>query len=117
MGLSASDLVCTCTALTAASIVDNYQQFVFPYWPIDEVVVCGGGADNPILMQMLRERLPAYPLTTPDTYGYPNEALEAILFAILAHATVCGYPSNIIQTTGARRPVVLGKIVPAAPTH
>jgi anhydro-N-acetylmuramic acid kinase len=52
-------------------------------------------------------------VTTPETYGYPNEALEAILFALLAHATVHGQPANIPGATGARRAVVLGKIVPA----
>jgi len=52
-------------------------------------------------------------VTTPETYGHPNEALEAILFALLAHATVHGRPGNVPGATGARRAVVLGKIVPA----
>ena len=50
---------------------------------------------------------------TPETYGYPNAALEAILFALLAYATVHGQPGNVPGATGARRAVVLGKIVPA----
>jgi len=52
-------------------------------------------------------------VTTPEAYGYPNAALEAILFALLAHATVHGQPGNVPGATEARRAVVLGKIVPA----
>jgi anhydro-N-acetylmuramic acid kinase len=113
LGLAPADVVRTCTAFTAEAIRLNYQRFVIPYWAITEVVVCGGGAYNPVLMHMLREGLPSCTVTTPETYGYPNEALEATLFAMLAHETLCGIPTNIPQTTGAHHPVILGKIIPA----
>lgn len=111
--LSPADVVRTCTAFTAASIRLNYQRFIWPRWTIAEVVVCGGGVYNAALMRMLHESLQPCLITTPETYGYPNEALEAILFALLAHATVHGQPANIPGATGAQRAVVLGKIVPA----
>ena len=44
-----------------------------------------------------------------------NEALEAILFALLAHATARGQPANAPRTTGATHPVILGKIIPGHP--
>jgi anhydro-N-acetylmuramic acid kinase len=113
LGLSPADVVRTCTAFTVEAIRLNYQRFIFPHWAITEVIVCGGGARNPVLMHMLRERLPSCTVTTPETYGYPNEALEAVVFAVLAHATLCGYPSNIPRTTGAQHGAILGKIVPA----
>jgi anhydro-N-acetylmuramic acid kinase len=112
LGLSPADVVRTCTAFTVEAILLNYQRFIFPHWSIAEVVVCGGGARNPVLMSLLRERLQPRPVTTPEDYGYPNDALEALVFAILAHETLAGYPNNIPRATGARRPVVLGKIVP-----
>jgi anhydro-N-acetylmuramic acid kinase len=111
--LAPADVVRTCTAFTAAAILDNYQRFIWPRWPIAEVIVCGGGVYNTELMRMLRDGLAACPVTTPETYGYPNAALEAILFALLAYATVHGQPGNVPGATGARRAVVLGKIVPA----
>ena len=111
--LSPADVVRTCTAFTAASILLNYQRFIWPRWTIAEVIVCGGGIYNAELMRMLHEGLQPCLVTTPETYGYPNEALEAILFALLAHATVHGQPANIPGATGAQRAVVLGKIVPA----
>jgi len=112
-GLSPADVVRTCMAFTAASILLNYQRFIWPRWTIAEVLVCGGGVYNAELMRMLHEGLQPCPVTTPETYGYPNEALEAILFALLARATVHGQPANIPGATGAQRAVVLGKIVPA----
>jgi anhydro-N-acetylmuramic acid kinase len=111
--LSPADVVRTCTAFTAASILRNYQCFIWPRWTIAEVIVCGGGVYNAELMRMLHEGVQPCMVTTPEAYGYPNEALEAILFALLAHATVHGQPANIPAATGARRAVVLGKIVPA----
>ena len=60
----------------------------------------------------LRDGLAPCTVMTPDTYGYPNATLEAILFAMLAHTTVHGRPGNVPGATGARRAVVLGKIVP-----
>jgi anhydro-N-acetylmuramic acid kinase len=113
LGLSRVEVVSTLTAFTAEAIVVNYERFVFPHWHIPEVVVCGGGASNPTLMRMLRDRLPACAVTTPDDYGYPNAALEAVIFALLAHATIHGQAGNVPRATGARHPVVLGKIVPA----
>jgi anhydro-N-acetylmuramic acid kinase len=111
--LSPADVVRTCTAFTAASILLNYQRFIWPRWTIAEVIVCGGGIYNAELMRMLHEGIQPCAVTTPETYGYPNEALDAILFALLAHATVRGQPANIPGATGAQRAVVLGKIVPA----
>ncbi len=111
--LAPADVVCTCTVFTAASILDNYHRFIWPHWTIAEVIICGGGVYNAELMRLLRDGLAPCPVATPETYGYPNEALEAILFALLAHATVHGRPGNVPGATGARRAVVLGKIVPA----
>jgi anhydro-N-acetylmuramic acid kinase len=63
-------------------------------------------------MQLFRQRVQPISVVTPEHYGYPNAALEAIIFAMLAHATMQNRPANIPRTTGATHPVVLGKIVP-----
>lgn len=115
--LAPADVVRTCTAFTVEAVALNYERFIFPYWPMQEVVVCGGGADNPVLLRLLHERLQPLAVTTPETYGYPNAALEAILFALLARATMQGHTANVPCSTGAAHPVILGKIVPAAPAR
>lgn len=112
-GLAPADVVCTCTAFTAASVLRNYERFIWPRCTIAEVIFCGGGVYNAELMRLLRDGVQPCVVTTPEAYGYPNEALEAILFALLAHATVHGQPANMPSATGAQRPVILGKIVPA----
>jgi anhydro-N-acetylmuramic acid kinase len=55
-GLADADIVATLTALSGASVADQYRRFL-PAGP-DEVVVAGGGARNRVLMAGLRERLP-----------------------------------------------------------
>ena len=62
--------------------------------------------------RMLAERIGAGELLTHEDFGIANAAKEALAFAILAHETLRGRPSNVPSATGARRCVVLGKIVP-----
>ena len=45
-----------------------------------------------------------------DEFGLNVDAKEAIAFAVLADRTMHGLPGNLPTVTGARRPVVLGKI-------
>jgi anhydro-N-acetylmuramic acid kinase len=105
---NAVELMSTLTAFTALSIADAYERFL-PRMP-DEVIVGGGGVRNPTLMRMLRERLAPIPVLTHEDIGINSDAKEAIAFAILANETILGNPSNLPSVTGARRPVLLGKI-------
>jgi anhydro-N-acetylmuramic acid kinase len=100
--------VATLTAFTAYSIADAYERFL-PRKP-DEVVVGGGGARNPVLMQMLRERLSSTTVLIHEDVGLNSDAKEAIAFAVMANETMLGHPSNLPSVTGASRPAVLGKI-------
>jgi anhydro-N-acetylmuramic acid kinase len=51
-------------------------------------------------------------LFTHEDFGIANAAKEALAFAILARETLLGKSGNAPNATGARRAVVLGKIVP-----
>lgn len=112
LGLPADDLVATVTALTADSIIINYERFVFPRHPIDEVVVGGGGARNRALMARLRQRLAPRTLLTTADLGIDSDFKEAVAFAILANDAVMGLATNVPSATGARHPVILGAIIP-----
>ena len=45
------DIIATLTALTAKSIADAYERYIYPQTGINEVIVGGGGAYNPTLMR------------------------------------------------------------------
>jgi anhydro-N-acetylmuramic acid kinase len=114
--LPPEDALATVTALTARSIGEAYKRFVFANHaaPVPlQVVLGGGGARNRTLVSMLRAELPNAELLTHEDFGVPNEAKEAMAFAMLAARTLEGLPGNVPSATGACRPVVLGKIVPA----
>ena len=109
--LSGPDILATATAFTAASIADAYRRFLPS--AVDEVILCGGGSRNGALTDMLIALLHPAAVAASDDFGIDADAKEAVSFAILAAATVRGVPGNVPSATGARRPVVLGKIVPA----
>jgi anhydro-N-acetylmuramic acid kinase len=121
-GLRDEDMVATLTAFTAASIADAYRHFL-PQMP-DEVILGGGGANNPTLVAMLHQRLSPAHVTTHDALGLSTkapltqahftEAKEALAFAVLAYETIHGRPGNLPTCTGAGTRVVLGKITPGA---
>jgi anhydro-N-acetylmuramic acid kinase len=106
-----SDIVATVTAFTAKSITQAYRQFL-PALP-DEVILCGGGSRNKTLVEMLRSELPDANMLTTDDFGINVDAKEAVSFAILAWATIKGLTNNVPGVTGADRPVIMGKIIPA----
>jgi anhydro-N-acetylmuramic acid kinase len=111
-GLSPEDIVATFTAITAESIAAAYRDFGPEH--IDEVIISGGGTYNPALMKMLSTALPATEVTRYDTYGLSANAKEAAAFAVLGYETLHGRAANVPRCTGARAPVVLGKITPGA---
>jgi anhydro-N-acetylmuramic acid kinase len=104
--LAPEDLLATATAVTADSIAAAIRRF-HP----DDVVASGGGIHNRCLMARLRAQLPGVRFLRADDFGVPGDAKEAVLFAVLAYETWHGRPSNVPSATGARRPVVLGKLV------
>jgi anhydro-N-acetylmuramic acid kinase len=112
-GASKPDVVATATALTARSIADALQRFVLRSQKgYRELIVSGGGAQNPTLVAMLRSELAklGIQLHFSDEFGVPTEAKEAVAFAVLAHETWHRRPSNVPAATGAKRPAILGKI-------
>jgi anhydro-N-acetylmuramic acid kinase len=105
------DLLRTALELTACSVADALARFVFTRVSVHRLIVSGGGAHNPLLLQRLEELLPQVKVQLSDDFGLPVDAKEAIAFAVLADRTLHGLPGNLPSVTGARRPVVLGKLV------
>jgi anhydro-N-acetylmuramic acid kinase len=108
---SFEDLLRTSLELTARTITGALARFVIPGTKFGRLIVSGGGAHNLTLVKRLAELLPELTVELSERYGLPVDAKEAIAFAILADRTLHGLPGNLPRVTGARRAVVLGKIV------
>lgn len=108
--LSPTDLLATATMLTAASIHNAYTRFIEDNHPLDVLIASGGGRHNRFLMAALAERFAPIPVRPIDDYGVDPDAKEALCFAVLAHETLNGVPTNLPSVTGASRATVLGKI-------
>jgi anhydro-N-acetylmuramic acid kinase len=61
-------------------------------------------------MARLQTAFAPIPVRTATEYGVPSDAKEALCFAVLAHETVNGVPTNLPSVTGAREGTLLGKL-------
>ncbi len=105
-----ADLVRTATVLTALSVVDAFHRFIRPRTRVQQWIVSGGGAHNPLLMAQLQAALPGIEMLGSAELGVPEDAKEAFAFAVLAYETHHRRPGNLPGATGARHPAILGKI-------
>jgi anhydro-N-acetylmuramic acid kinase len=104
------NVIRTVSELTVRSMVDSYLKWVFPRGPVHEVIVGGGGAQNPYFMRRLREELPGIGVLTHDQVGISSKAKEALAFAILGNELLGGVPNNVPGATGASRRTIMGKV-------
>ena len=106
----AEDLIRTATVLTALSIVDAYHGSILPRAKVQQLIVSGGGAHNPMLMAQLAAGLRGIEILHSGELGVPEDAKEAFAFAVLAYETYHGRPANLPGATGAKHSVILGKV-------
>jgi len=104
------DIMHTLSYYTVYAIHDAVNRFIKTEGPIELLSVGGGGAHNKFLMKMLAEVFSPAEVQTAGRTGIDEDYKEAICFAVLAHETLNGMPSNVPQVTGATRPAILGKI-------
>jgi anhydro-N-acetylmuramic acid kinase len=105
-----ADVLATLTYFTAQTVAEAIARFVKT--PLQEVIVSGGGLLNRTLMKQLEWTLwPAVPRPV-TVYGIHPLAKEPAAFALLAAEALRGRAGNLPSVTGARRAVVLGKILP-----
>lgn len=107
------DLIATLTELTARTVADAYARWVIPRG-VDEVVLTGGGARNPVLVDRIRALLHPLPVLDGSALDVDPDAKEAVAFAVLAWAHLRGIPANLPSATGAAGPRVLGSLTPGA---
>ncbi|QLK21385.1 anhydro-N-acetylmuramic acid kinase [Raoultella ornithinolytica] len=108
-GLRSQDVQATLAELTAVTIAEQ----VLLSGGCERLLVCGGGARNPLLMARLAALLPGTEVSTTDAAGISGDDMEALAFAWLAWRTMSGLPGNLPSVTGACEATVLGAIFPA----
>jgi len=111
-GGSDNDAVATATALTAESIGRAIDRWPGKDKP-GELVISGGGAKNPALVERLATRVQPRPIVLFDQLFFDGEAKEAVAFAFLGYQSILGRAGNLPGATGARGPRVLGHVTPA----
>lgn len=105
--VSPEDLLASLTLLTARTVADALAPFA-----LKELLVAGGGTRNRALMSMLASELGPVEIKRTDTLGVPEQAKEALVFALIGFLTLSGVPATVPSCTGAGRAVVLGSVTP-----
>jgi anhydro-N-acetylmuramic acid kinase len=107
---TSADVQATLTEFTARACVNDVLRHARD---ASELVVCGGGALNGLLMQRLQSGLPNVCVRPSAERGMPPLQVEAAAFAWLARQTVLGLPGNLPKVTGAQGARILGGIFKA----
>ena len=101
-----ADVQASLCALSAQTIADA----IVDYAPATEdVLICGGGVHNPILLGQLATRLPEIAVRPTGDAGLDPDWVEAVAFAWLAMRHLQQLPGNLPSVTGASEAVVLGE--------
>jgi anhydro-N-acetylmuramic acid kinase len=101
--LSVEDGAATLTAFTSRTIVKG----IVTAGGADQVIVAGGGANNPVLLRCLTEDA-GIPVRSADLLGSSPDFLEAEAFAYLAVRSMRRLPLTFPGTTGVPAPMTGG---------
>lgn len=108
--LPPASLLRSVLAGTAACIVAAAGEF-----RARELLISGGGARNPTLLALIRDRAGDLPVVVAKAGPFAASVHEPAAMALIAARTLRGLPSNLPAVTGARGPAILGVIArPAA---
>lgn len=101
------DVQATLLELTAYSVAQAVLQTKLES---GELLMCGGGAFNPVLWARLQQLLPEWKLCSTADFGLAPNWVEATAFAWMARQTVLGLTGNLPSVTGAEGFRVLGGV-------
>ncbi|GAB6069413.1 anhydro-N-acetylmuramic acid kinase [Thiomicrorhabdus hydrogeniphila] len=111
LNISTQDLLATLCELTAVTIAQQIQTVTIEE-PTDKtpVWIVGGGAFNDYLISRIQAHLPQYKVTSSTKNQVNPDAVEAMMFAWLAHQRLQQKTVPLALVTGAKRNGVLGAI-------
>jgi len=109
-GKADEDLIATVTEFVAISIHDALTNLVTCNPPVEEVVLAGGGSQNPLLVERIKEKLSPMRVIMSNELGVPYDAREGMAFALLANDALLGFQTSLPSVTGAKKAVIMGKL-------
>ncbi len=104
--LSDGDAAATLTAAAAMAVVRSAEHFPTP---VTRLLVTGGGRQNPVMMEMISERM-GCSVDPVEAVGLNGDMLEAQAFAYLAVRVARGLPTSFPMTTGVPAAIGGGEI-------
>ena len=110
-GLSLEDGVATLTDFTASIIGQELSSTIInSNQKIKEVLICGGGRKNRVLLKKIKENLHNnINLKLIDDYNINGDFIESQAFAYLAVRSIMKLPISFPSTTGCKYPSIGGK--------
>jgi len=103
--LSGADVQRTLLELTAVTVAQQ-----IPHSPGMTIFVCGGGANNRVLMRELQRTCSPTRIASTAELGLDPQWVEPAAFAWLASQTLSGKPGNLPEVTGASGERILGAV-------
>jgi len=104
--VSDADVQATLLELTARTIHAEICKAITP----QEIYICGGGAQNSVLMNRLQTLFGEVPVASTAELGVHPDWVEATAFAWMAKQTLEGKEIDTTALTGADKPTILGGI-------
>ena len=112
-GLSLEDGARTLTNFTASIIGEVTMETILKNkLKIRELLVCGGGRKNTILLEEIKKNLEkTISITNIDDYGIDGDFIESQAFAFLAIRSIINLPISFPNTTGCKIPCSGGELI------
>ena len=106
-GLSVEDGAATLTALSAQAVA---RGFAHAKTQPEQLIACGGGRHNPVLMALLEKACPCA-VKSAEAAGWRGDSIEAEAFAFLAVRILRSLPISFPGTTGAKEAMTGGVVL------
>lgn len=112
-----NDVLATLNYFTCLSIQESYRNHIFGKYPIEEIVVSGGGVHNKTMMKKLECLFAPIPVVAIDYFhpahgpsGLPSQAKEPLAFAFFGLRCFQHKTNHLPSGTGAKHERILGSV-------
>ena len=106
------DGTATLTAFTSSVIAESLSEELSKHVSIKEILICGGGRKNQILVEAIKNDLNSkIQLKKIDDYDINGDFIESQAFAFLAIRSLLNLPISFPETTGCQKPSTGGEII------